>query len=396
MVIFLAAFTILLLFVVPALSDITLPAPVPAYNQAYRGASGYWGECSMGTNGCGDTIATDGCLITAFSMVLGYYNVDLSIPRASSCTDTARTGMDPGILNDWLKTHGGYGKCGNDVGSCCLEWTHLPPQISTTIYVNHSEHGVDSTAARTNDRSLSQGNPVICGVHWGSHCHGSTTQTEDCHWVVITGKKGSTYTIIDPYNRDTSDPAGVSTTLDHGTFGAYTIDRYVVVSGVVPSPRFEALRLSLSFSPGGLTESGTMQVRSLTISGTDHVAKLLLYIRVIDPHGSVSYAYYTSEAGGKLHYTRDKHSLYPTPRSFTNGTFVVDKETTAGEKAGTWTWEVWAEDPAQPGKPYGYDIAAYTIGPAIAQTQVGIVVALGLAVAIIGLIYVSILLRPGT
>ncbi|HDL86688.1 MAG TPA: hypothetical protein ENH11_10270, partial [Candidatus Acetothermia bacterium] len=283
--------TFLLLSPVFAQGDIALPAKVPAFNQAYRGPNGYWGDCGMGTGGCQDSIDSDGCLITAFAMVLDYYNVSFSIPRESSCTDTTRTGMDPGILNDWLKTHGGYGKCGSDTGSCCLEWTHLPPQISITQYVNHSKHGLDSTAEWTIDRSLAQGYPVISGVHWGSHCHGSTTQTEDCHWVVITGKRGATYTIIDPYNRDKTDPSGVRTTLDHGTFGSYTIDRYVVVAGIVPSLRLSNLHLSLSFSPSGTVKSGVTQVRSLKITGVEPNTPVLLYVRVIDPHGNASYAY---------------------------------------------------------------------------------------------------------
>ena len=389
------ALVLVSLFILPSLGQetITLPARVPAFNQAYSGPNGYWGDCDMGTNGCPDRIATAGCLITAFAMVLDYYDVNLSIPRDSSCTDAAHTGMDPGILNDWLKTHGGYGKCGSETGSCCLEWTHLPPQVSITTYVNHSERGVDSTAERMIDQSLRQGHPIICGVHWGSYCHSSRTQTEDCHWIVITGKKGSTYTIIDPYNADTSNRDGVRTTLDSGTFGAYTIDRYVVVAGDVPSSRLPDLRLSLSFSPSGLIVPGAMQVRSLTITGTEPAAQLLLYARVTDPRGDVIYAYYRSATDTNLHYTREKRSLYLTPRSFSDGTFVLNRGAIIRDDPGTWTWEVWLEDPTRPNQPHGYDITAYTIGSSV-EPQTGIAIALGLAIVIAGLIYVSILLRP--
>ena len=394
----LAAITFVALLVGPvwAQGKISLTASVPTFNQAYRGANGYWGDCSMGTNGCPDSIDGAGCLITSFAMVLGYYNVTLSIPRDSSCTGTARTGMNPGILNDWLKTHGGYGKCGNDIGSCCLEWTHLPSQISVTQYVNRSESGVDSTAERIIDQSLRQGYPVICGVNWGGYCHGSTTQSEDCHWVVITGKVGSTYTIIDPYNPDTTNPAGVRTTLDDGTFGAYTIDRYVVVAGNVPSAKLADLHLALSFSPRGLTVPGATQERFLTITGAEPNTQLLLYVRVIDPHGNATYAYYGSGTDASLRYARDKRSLYQTPRPFSNGTFVLNRGPTKGEDAGTWTWEVWGEDPARPGNTYGYEIAAYTISSSGAQVQTGIALVLSLAIFVAGLLYVSILLRPGT
>ena len=378
---------------VSAQDDISLPVTVSAFNQEYQGPNGYWGNCGLGTNGCPDKISTTGCLIAAFAMVLDYYNVSLSIPRESSCTDTARTGMDPGILNDWLKTHGGYGKCGSDIGSCCLEWTHLPPQISVTQYFNHSEQGMDSTAQRMIDQSLRQGYPVISGGHWGSHCHGSTTQTEDCHWVVITGKKDSIYTIIDPYNSDTTDPSGVRTTLYKGRLGHYIIDRYVVIQGIVASSPLVNLRLSLSFSPSGTVKSGVTQVRSISITGASPDAPAFLYSRVIDPHGGISYAYYRSQAQAKLHYSREKRSFYPTPRAFSNGTILLNKESTASENNGIWTWEVWAEDPQDPGTPHGYDIAAYTISSSGTQTQTGIAIVLALAIFIASLIYVSILLR---
>ena len=385
--------TFLLFLPVAAQGDIYLPASVPSFNQAYRGEGGYWGDCGMGTNGCPDTIGTAGCLITSFSMVLGYYDVNLSIPREYSCTDTARTGMDPGILNDWLKTHGGYGKCEGDIGSCCLEWTHLPPQISITQYVNHSEQGVDGTTQQRIDDALSAGYPVISGVHWGSHCHGSMTQKEDCHWVVITGKKGSTYMIIDPYNRDKSDSSGVSTTLDRGTFGSYTIDRYVIVKGIVPSARLADLHLSLSFSPSGRVRAGVSQVRSISITGARPDAPVVLYVRVTDPHGDVRYAQYGSDT--LIHYTQERRSFYAQPRSFSDGTYVLSETSTAGEEAGTWTWEAWAEDPAHLGRPYGYDVASYTITASNPGAGSGIAIALTLAIFIASLIYVSMLLRTG-
>jgi hypothetical protein len=72
---------------------------------------------------------------------------------------------------------------------------------------------------------------------------------------------------------------------------------------------------------------------------------------------------------------------------------VLNRQTTAGEEPGTWTWEVWAEESARPGEPHGYEIAAYTIRSSGAQAGSGIAIALVLAIFIAGLIYVSILLR---
>jgi hypothetical protein len=221
---------------VGAQTHLSLPTPLPSFNQAYRDASGIWGNCRMGTEGCTDRLEAAGCLIAAFAMILDYYQVEFFIPASSSCTGRARTGMDPGILNDWLRSHSGYGRCVQDpIGNCCLEWSRLPSQIALSFHENRSEVDLDVNARRTIDQALSAGYPIVAGVHWGAFCHGSVQKTEDCHWVVVTGKDGLTYEIVDPYNPLTSSREGIRTTLRRGSLGNYTIDRFVVVSGPVPS-----------------------------------------------------------------------------------------------------------------------------------------------------------------
>jgi hypothetical protein len=373
---------------------------VPSFNQAYRNSAGYWGSCPMGTGGCPDRIATAGCLITAFAMVLDYYGVDLSVPAGSSCTGTAQYGMDPGILNDWLRTHGGYGRCSTDPsGSCCLEWTALPSQVQISMRENTRSTGLDATAQRTIDQALAAGHPVICGVHWGSHCHGTTTQTEDCHWIVLTGRLGTTYSIIDPYNQDTHDPHGVTTTLDHGVFGAYTIDRYVVVSGAVPTPAVQGLRLTLSFSPkgAGTYAPDTAQERFIRVSGATG-DPVLLFARAIDPQGTIRYAYYTTSSpapGTPLSLSKDRRSLYPSPVVLTNGLHEWNETRLAAGDAGTWTWDVWAEDPSRPGLAIAEDMAAYTIASAARPMEATgpVLVAAALALLITAAIYGLVLLQ---
>ncbi|RLE37961.1 hypothetical protein DRJ12_02110, partial [Candidatus Acetothermia bacterium] len=205
---------ILFILLVLPLSGFAQSLSIPGFNQAYRDATGYWGECPMGTGGCPDRIETAGCLITSLAAVLNYYRTSLAVPAAESCTGSAQFGMDPGILNDWLRTHGGYGRCSTDpVGDCCLEWS-VVTQVELMQYENTASTGISSTARAEIDRALGRGYPVIAGVHWGAHCHGTTVQSENCHWVVITGAAGTTYTITDPYNRDVHDPHGVRTTLN--------------------------------------------------------------------------------------------------------------------------------------------------------------------------------------
>ncbi len=392
------ACTPLLLFLLLVLSAPLAQAAthllIPSFNQAYRDRSGYWGSCAMGTGGCPDRIATAGCLITAFAMVLDYYGVTLSIPAVSSCTGTARQGMDPGILNDWLKTHGGYGRCATDpVGSCCLQWTALPSQIAISTHENLNNTVIDPASQSTIDRALAQGEPVVCGVHWGSHCHGTTTQTTDCHWIVINGRLGATYTIIDPYNQDTSDPHGVTTTLDHGVFGAYTIDRFVVVSGPVPAPSVQGLRLTLSFTPktSRAYAPDTTQGRFLSTSGSQG-QPVLLYARVIDPQGVIRYAYYTSSTPAPdtpLSFSQTRRSLYPSPVVLADGLYEWDRARLTAAAAGTWTWDVWAEDPSRPGLPIAEDMAAYTIAPVSPpiEVTVPVLLAVGLALLITAAIY---------
>lgn len=216
---------------------IELPRTVPSFNQAYADGPGAWGDFPLGTGGCPDRIRTTGCLITAFASVLAYYDIGVAVTAAESATGRMRRGMDPGILNDWLRANGGYGRCAEDpIGRCCLVWAALPGGVRLTFHVNRSDVGVNPVASVVIDHALRQGRPVIAGVHWSAFCHGGTSQTEDCHWVVIVGKVGSAYRIVDPYNPNPTSRSGILTTLDAGVRGAYIIDRFVVVEGAAPVP----------------------------------------------------------------------------------------------------------------------------------------------------------------
>jgi len=233
-------FLLLLLSIGAGLSaratGISLPHPVPSFSQNYTLGPDAWGNATLGSDGCPDSFRVSGCLVTAFASVLAYYGIEVSVPAAQSFTGRPATGMDPGILNDWLRAHGGFGRCGGDAyGSCCLEWSRLPAGIELSFYTNRSDVGLNPVAEVVIDHALRQGYPIVAGVHWGASCNGSGGQTEDCHWIVLTGKAGDTYTILDPYNPDPTSPRGVKTTLDDGTRGSYIIDRFVVVTGTIPA-----------------------------------------------------------------------------------------------------------------------------------------------------------------
>ncbi len=359
----LLAAAVLLLLSFPLFSQ---ALPIPGFNQAYRDGTGYWGACPMGTDGCPDRIETAGCLITALASVLEYYRITLTIPAYASCTGAARAGMDPGILNDWLREHGGYGRCAEDrIGNCCLEWTAVPDEVRLYQHENLSSTGLDEPSQATIDRALAQGYPVIAGVHWGAYCHGTTRKSENCHWIVLTGKVGETYTITDPYNRDKHDPRGVRTTLNRGTFGAYTIDRFVVAEGPVPRAGTET-RISVSLQ----------DEKALVINLTGSGGRFLVFARAIDPQGTVSYVHLS---GGRLLLSPTRRSLFPAPVELHRGKNELPTGGLPGAIPGSYTLEVWIETPERPGIPVAADIISYRIETAEAPESPPIVLSIGIA-----------------
>jgi len=380
-----------------------LPVLPPSFSQGYRDAFGNWGDCRMGTDGCLDTVASAGCLIASFAMVLDYYGVQLAVPAASSFTGRPRSGMDPGILNDWLKIHRGYGRCaGEAFGSCCLEWANLPPQIALTTYENNSELGLDAVSQRIIDRALQAGHPVIAGVHWGSHCRGNIYQTEDCHWVVITGKLGITYAILDPYNPATTSSQGVATTLAEGVHGRYIVDRFVVVSPTPAASLPLALRLSFEPNRGSFREQDR-QRRLLIITGND--SPVYLYVRLADPAGQIRYISHGSSGAAPrsgVVASEEKRSLYPTPRRFSDGPHEWQQTVLTDVMPGTYIWEAWAEDPARPGDPLAYAVASYAVVPGSAAGDVfsahellAVSLAVGILLSVATVIYLVVVRGSG-
>jgi len=195
----------------------SLPAPMTSFNQRYVDATGFWGDCTLGANGCRDLISTHGCLVTCIAMVLDYYRISLFVPAHASCTGRAQLGMNPGLLNDWLGMNGGFGRCMQDpFGECCLEWSKLPEQVQLSFHANSMDVTIDRSSQQMIDTALKDGFPVVAGVHWDTHCRGNPEMTENCHWVVITGKSGGTYDIVDPRNGDSKSQHGISTTRGFG------------------------------------------------------------------------------------------------------------------------------------------------------------------------------------
>jgi ABC-type bacteriocin/lantibiotic exporter with double-glycine peptidase domain len=128
-----------------------------AYNfPLYKQCDSRWGNQQLGTGS--QTICQAGCLMSSAAMAL------------------AGTGhsYDPGSLNAWLKTHGGY------VSGNLFVWA------SINAIGLHFEGKVANSAIKS---SLDQNKIVIINVHNGGH------------WVLATRYSGDTIYVNDPgYN----------------------------------------------------------------------------------------------------------------------------------------------------------------------------------------------------
>ena len=110
-----------------------------------------------------DTLGATGCAVTSAAMVLKSYGVD----------------TDPQRLNAYLTTHGGY------VGSGYLVW-----EKAAELGHGGLEKAYEDLPSYWGiDWQLIQGNPVIVRMH----LPGGET-----HFVVIAGKRGFDYLILDP------------------------------------------------------------------------------------------------------------------------------------------------------------------------------------------------------
>jgi hypothetical protein len=112
------------------------------------------------------SLGAEGCAVASAAMVLAAYGADL----------------DPGRLNAFLKTNGGY----TDRG--WLYWekaAEYPPVVARHVYEDDASHFLI-------DWNVMQGNPVIVRLRYPD---GIT------HFVVIVGKSGHEYLIRDPGRR---------------------------------------------------------------------------------------------------------------------------------------------------------------------------------------------------
>jgi hypothetical protein len=162
-----------------AASSPALAAPgVPTFSQR----SAQWSRDALGSDGV-DTIGSAGCALTAVAMVTSAYGF----------------ATNPGALNHWLTSHGGYIE--NDLllwrqaaaitqGSIRWKWLHVPGMVSQL---------------RTDDQDIEDLPPqpvVEAQLDAGRLVVAEVRLSGGMHFVVITGHSGHTLLINDPWYGD--------------------------------------------------------------------------------------------------------------------------------------------------------------------------------------------------
>lgn len=120
-----------------------------------------WGAQRLGSTP--GSLAAEGCAVASAAMVMASYGADL----------------DPGRLNSFLRTNGGFTDRGWLYWEKAAAWE---PVVARHVYEDDASHFLI-------DWNLLRGNPVIVRLRYPS---GIT------HFVVIVGKRGYEYLVRDP------------------------------------------------------------------------------------------------------------------------------------------------------------------------------------------------------
>jgi hypothetical protein len=157
-----------------------------------------WKNKQLGTGEC--TIGSDGCFLTCFAMLLE---------------------IEPDEVNDRIKTFGGFS------GSLLSAWTI--PNAYKQLYIDSQVFCQNNPAPlKTIDNALASGLAVIV-----------QTDTKldpgiQSHFVILTGKVGNDYSMVDPWPIVDEPPATLLGRYGHGR-DAKTVITYILVIGGVSS-----------------------------------------------------------------------------------------------------------------------------------------------------------------
>ncbi|MFD2171559.1 C39 family peptidase [Tumebacillus lipolyticus] len=146
-----------------------------------------WGTALMGG---GDTMTKSGCTVSSVAMALRHKGITISGSAA-----------DPGTLNTWLKSNGGYS--GN-----LLVWGAVPKLSSKITFDGRYTSGTSLSAATLRSYLDGGNKAIIANVRSGAH------------WVLLTNHNGGTVFNV-------NDPGYSTTTHNYSDFvgyGVYTIN----------------------------------------------------------------------------------------------------------------------------------------------------------------------------
>ena len=123
----------------------------------YKQCDSTWGSNQLGT--CSDTICSAGCAMSSVAMML----------------TTKGTSKNPGQLNSWLKSNGGYSS------GCLINWASVNV-FGTVTYIG-KQHPSETEICN----GLAAKHGLVANVHNGGH------------WVLLTGcNGGGVYRVNDP------------------------------------------------------------------------------------------------------------------------------------------------------------------------------------------------------
>lgn len=157
-----------------------------------------WKNTKLGTSNV--TIGDYGCLLTCCTMLANYYGHEVSVPQ----------------LNSKFIENNSY-----ESGNIYRWYSGLPvvySDIQLTKLVN-TPKPVTSGQFSEIDKEIDSGHPVILQVDFVP-----ATSRVEMHYVLLVGKNGSDYRVVDPWYGDTAS-------LTRYGVPKYTIQQYVFHSG---------------------------------------------------------------------------------------------------------------------------------------------------------------------
>ena len=206
--------------------------PVAAQNQRLHDAQ--LGACG------GISIASDGALISALSMVYSWFNLPRQVLGIS--------GNTPPLENAWRNNHDGYQACADGQGQCCARWDRNPETMGFLYYPLAEAGCMDVAAATALVEALNGLQPAVAAVHWGE---GPGYR----HWVTVVGAADGKLLVHDPWG------GAVAVELAAGALGSYVIDALfvpyqgdsdAVQPGTAPVLNGEGEEVAAATIPGGL------------------------------------------------------------------------------------------------------------------------------------------------